>query len=90
MKTNKYSKAAVEVLDILANTNKDSVRKIPKNFVHFLGKIADKNYHVSFNHQIPIDELDISEEAKDLLGFIYVTWWCSKEEFDIYKKVIRK
>ena len=36
MFNNEYGEAAVEVLDILDNTNKTDVDKIPSNFIKFL------------------------------------------------------
>ena len=40
MFSNEYGEAAVEVLDILDNTNKADVDKIPKNFIKFLVELA--------------------------------------------------
>ena len=45
---NEYGEAAVEVLDILDNTNKEDVAKIPSSFIKFLHTINLLNiYHKS-------------------------------------------
>lgn len=84
----RYSEAAVEVLDILSYTNKQDVEKIPKSFISFLNNISDKNYIVKFNHELPISGFNLKEQTKELLGFIYITWWCNETEREQYKKLI--
>ena len=75
-----YSEAIVETLDILKHTNQDAVNKIPKRFIRFLKNNASKDYHVELEHSKPINEMDIKEETKGILGMIYRNWWCSEEE----------
>ncbi len=84
----KYSEAAVEVLDILNYTNKQDVERIPQSFINFLNNISAPNYKVKFNHELPISGLNLKEQTKELLGFIYITWWCNDEEREEYKKLI--
>ena len=88
MKETEYSEAAVEVLDILNYTNKEDVARIPQSFIKFLTDISSKNYKVKFNHEQPIGGLNLRKQTKELLGFIYITWWCNKEEREKYKKLI--
>ena len=76
----KYSEAAVEVLDILNYTNKEDVKKIPQSFIKFLIEIANKNYKANFNHNVPIRGLNLRKQTRELLGFIYITWWCNDKE----------
>lgn len=85
-----YSEAAVEVLDILNNTNKYDLKKIPESFINFLTDIASKTYKVNFDHTKPINELDVKKETKDILGFIYITWWCGEDKQKEYKKIIQE
>lgn len=88
-KMSEYSEAAVEVLDILQHTNKYEVKKIPKSFIKFLIKISSKTYNVKFDHTKPINQLNLKNETKDILGFIYITWWCGEKEREEYKKNIK-
>ena len=83
-----YSEAAVEVLDILNYTDKEDVAKIPQSFIKFLTDISSKNYKVKFNHEQPINGLNLKKQTKELLGFIYITWWANSEERKKYKKII--
>ena len=90
MREIEYSEAAVEVLDILNHTNKEDVAKIPQSFIKFLTNISSKSYKVKFNHEQPINGLNLKKQTRELLGFIYITWWCDKEEREKYKKLIHE
>ena len=84
----KYSEAAVEVLDILNYTDKEDVKKIPQSFISFLTEIANKNYKVNFNHNGPISGLNLRKQTRELLGFIYITWWCNEKDRNKFKSII--
>lgn len=86
----KYSEAAVEVLDILNHINKEEVAKIPQSFIKFLTNISSKSYKAKFNYEQPINGFNLRKQTKELLGFIYITWWCDKEENEKYKNIIHK
>ena len=88
MKEVEYSKAAVEVLDILNYTSQEDVRKIPQSFIKFLTEIANKNCKVNFNHNEPISGLNLRKQTRELLGFIYITWWCNDKDRSNYKNII--
>lgn len=90
MREIEYSEAAVEVLDILNHTNKEDVTRIPQSFIKFLTNISSKSYKVKFNHEHPINSLNLKKQTRELLGFIYITWWCDKEEREKYKKLIHE
>ena len=90
MREIEYSEAAVEVLEILNHTNKGDVARIPQSFIKFLTNISSKSYKVKFNYEQPINGLNLKKQTKELLGFIYITWWCDKEEREKYKKLIQE
>ena len=85
----KYSEAAVEVIDILNYTDKEDVKKIPQSFIKFLSEIANKNYKANFNHNGPISGLNLRKQTRELLGFIYITWWCDEKDRKKFKSVIQ-
>ena len=89
MKEARYSEAAVEVLDILNHTAREDVELIPKSFIKFLTDISSKNYKVQINHEIPVSGMNLKKQTKELLGFIYITWWCDKQEREKYKNFLR-
>ena len=90
MFNNEYGEAAVEVLDILDNTNKEDLEKIPSSFIKFLTENASMDYKVNFDHSKPISELNLKEKTKEILGVIYINWWCDKKEQEEYKKKIEE
>ena len=85
-----YSEAAVEVLDILDNTNKADVDKIPTSFIKFLVEIASEDYKVDLDHSKLISEMDLKEKTKEILGVIYINWWCDKKDKENYIKQIKE
>lgn len=80
MLSQKYREAITETLDVLKHMKKEDVAKIPKSFVSFLEQNAEKNYEVNIDYSIPLQETNIKEETKGILGAIYRSWWCSGEE----------
>ena len=88
MFSNEYGEAAVEVLDILDNTNKADVDKIPKNFIKFLVDNASEDYKVNLDHSKLISEMNLKEKTKEILGVIYINWWCDKKDKENYTKQI--
>lgn len=88
MKEIQYSEAATQVLDILNYTSEEDVKKIPQSFINFLNNISNKEYIPRFNHEYPISALNLTSEARELLGFIYITWWCDESERKEYKSII--
>ena len=58
MFSNEYGEAAVEVLDILDNTNKSDVDKIPTSFIKFLVDNASEDYKVNLDHSKLISEMN--------------------------------
>jgi len=88
MKETEYSEAAVEVLDILNYTNQEDVKKIPESFIKFLVEIANKSYKAKFSYNGSISGLNLRKQTKEILGFIYITWWCSEKERSSYRNII--
>lgn len=90
MFSNEYGEAAVEVLDILDNTNKTDMDKIPSNFIKFLVDNASEDYKVNLDHSKLISEMNLKEKTKEILGVIYINWWCDKKDKENYTKQIKE
>ena len=90
MFSNEYGEAAVEVLDILDNTNKSDVDKIPMSFIKFLVDNASEDYRVNLDHSKLISEMNLKEKTKEILGVIYINWWCDKKDKEKYTKQIKE
>ena len=89
MKENEYSEAATQVLNILNYTRSEDIKKIPESFIKFLNDISDKSDIPKFNYEQPISGLNLKRQTKELLGFIYITWWCDENDRKKYKDIIR-
>lgn len=89
MINNEYGLACCETLAILDNMNEADINKIPNNFINFLKNMANSNnYKTKFDFNLPLTELPISQKTKELLDFIYITWWCNSDEKKKYKSLI--
>lgn len=64
-------KALAEVLDVLENTDRKLVRKIPREFIEFLNKNADPMHKVMFDSSKKLKEQEISDMAKAILAIVY-------------------
>lgn len=90
MFNNEYGEAAVEVLEILDNTNKSDVDKIPLNFIQFLVDNSSENYKVNLDHSKSISEMNLKEKTKEILGYIYINWWCDEKDKENYIRQIKE
>ncbi len=72
-----YSQAATEVLEILDNTNKEDVEKIPKQFINFLKQNSSKNYQPNINFSTPIEKMNLKKKTIDILAVICNKYWCN-------------
>lgn len=75
-----YAEAATEVLEILNNTQKKEVDKIPVKFMEFLKKNSLRTYKPNFDYTKPIKELNLKPKTQALLGLIYLRYWADEEE----------
>ncbi len=82
----KIKMAITETLEILKYTNSEDVNKIPKEFINYLKDNASEDYKPKIDHSKPMNEMDILEETKDILGYIYRNWWCNENK----KKIIEQ
>lgn len=64
-------KALAEVLDVLENTDRKLVRKIPREFIEFLNQNADPMHKVMFDSSKKLKEQEISDMAKAILAIVY-------------------
>ena len=77
---NNYSKAYVEVLEILKYIPKEDSEKIPKDIMYTLEKCADKEYIFKINKSVPFEEQKLMEETKDILANFFRDYWATEEE----------
>lgn len=85
----KYGCASYEVLKFLRNTKEDYIKNIPREFIEFLNYNVTKSDSNDKN-KFYDNKFNLSKEAKDILGVIYINWLCPKDEKENYIKRLIK
>lgn len=89
-KTNEFSKGLTEVEYILKHTDEKLTQNIPQSFFQFINENKDKEYELTINGDIPLENQDIREDTKNLMAFIYRNYFCNSEEKKEYDKVLNQ
>ena len=76
----KFSIACTEVLEILKNIDEIEYNKIDKEFILVLEENKDKEYNFVCDTSIDFEDLEITPETNDILGYIYRKYWANEEE----------
>jgi len=84
-----FKEAAVEVLDILAHTDKKAVEKIPKSFISFLQENSSKTYISQLDHSKKIKDMELKPKTEAILGWIYMKYWADEEGKKKFKNKIK-
>ena len=74
---NNYSKAYVEVLEILKYIPKEDLEKIPQDILQTLKKSANKNYIFKINKELPFEKQVLMEETKAILANFFRDYWAT-------------
>ena len=83
-----YKDAAAETLSVLENINTIDIKKIPQSFLDFLAELSSKEDRPELDYSKPIEELNLKEKTREILGYIYINWWSTKEEKELCDKMI--
>ena len=83
-----YKVAASETLSVLENINPIDIKKIPQSFLDFLEELSSKEDRPELDYSKPIEELNLKEKTREILGYIYINWWSTKEEKELCDKMI--
>lgn len=75
-----YSKAFSEVLEVLNNSEKKIVSRIPKSFLEFLNQYKDNNYKAEIDFSNENWDEQVKKETQAILALIYRDYIVSKEE----------
>ena len=76
----KYANSLAEVLYYLQGIKKEYVNKIPISFMKFLAENATKQYQCKFDYKKKLSEIEISDDAKGIIGLIALNYWCDNKE----------
>ncbi len=87
-----YACAYKEVIEVLKYTNRDDVNKIPKDMILLWKQNMKKDYEFQIDKNRPIEEQNLSNEAKAILANIFKDYWATdyqrerieaKEKYDL-------
>lgn len=88
MVSTKYSEAIADVLDIFAHMEEEDQEKVPQKFIDVLKENASKNYVPNIDYSKRLVEMDLSEEARGILGVMFRHYWCPEEKKSDFEKRI--
>ena len=80
MNTNKYTKAYVEVLELIHYLPIQEYRKIPKEKIQFYKNHIDKNYSFKINPNINLQEQNFSNEAKAIIINLFMDCFATEDK----------
>ena len=84
----KYSKAYVEVLEILKYIPKEEYQKIPKEKIQFYKDNMDLEYKYTINPEIDLSKQNISEEANAIFITLYRDYFASEKQKEILEEIL--
>ena len=76
----RYRIAMAETLHYLKGISQDDVDKIPKKLMQFLKDNASQDYKCEFDYTKPLNELNLTDEARGLIAMICLNYWCETDE----------
>lgn len=79
-KNKEYSKAFVELNEIINNMDENLKNKIPAKMKEDIKRAGDKNYKFSFDKTLKLSEQILLPETKSLLSIIYSDYLCPDDE----------
>lgn len=82
-----YEKALKEVNEVLENMDEKYTQKISSEFINMMIKNMDLSYDFKYDITKPLEEQNLSEEAKTILTIIYLRYFCNENE---KTKIIKK
>ncbi len=69
-----------EVYEIISHFSKDMLDKIPKEFLELIKSNRSKKSSYRYDTSKPLNNQNISEEAKDLISYIYIAYISENSE----------
>lgn len=77
MKKDEYSIAYAEVLHYLKGIRKKQIMLIPKGLIEYFKVNKSQTYKCNFDYNKPLNEIEISDKAKGIIGMICLNYWSS-------------
>ena len=76
----RYSKAFVELKEIMRFMSDDLIQKIPERLKNNIQRIENKDYNFVYDSNLPLYEQNLLEETKALLSVLYSDYLCDEDE----------
>ena len=77
MVSENYACAYKEVIEVLKHTKREDVNKIPKLEIILWRQNMKKDYDFKIDENKPIEEQNLSKEAKAVLANIFKKYWAT-------------
>ena len=91
MKKDEYSIAYAEVLHYLKGIRKKQIMLIPKGLIEYFKVNKSQTYKCNFDYNKPLNEIEISNKAKGIIGMICLNYWSnSNNEKKIFLEKIEE
>ncbi len=74
-----HARACSEVVTILEHFSQKDQKRIPPDFMHYLEKYRDPQHIIQVHKGLPLNEQDISQDAKALLVLIHIHFFCKTD-----------
>ena len=81
-----YRNALAEVADILQHLKEEDRNKIPNKFMEYLEENKSKTYTVNLDYTQEISNMNLKEQTKALLSYLFIQYWANEDEKDAFIK----
>lgn len=85
---NKYSRAYVQVLEIIKYFPENEYNKIPKEKIEFLKENMDKDYNFTIDPKIELAKQNISKETNAIIVSLYLDYFATEEQKIKIKEIL--
>lgn len=75
----KNANAMAEFVYYLKGIRQEDINKIPQKLLQYLKENASKEYKCDFDYNKPLNELNLLEETRGIIGMICYNYWCVDE-----------
>lgn len=89
MKKENVRKALTELDVILQKIiPSEQVEKIPQKFKKFMKENKQENWYFQYDETKKLDEQDILEETRVLIGLLFINYWASEQEKEEANRIL--
>lgn len=90
MVTDEIAYAYAEINEIFNFLDENEVNKIPFELKEVFNKFQSKDYISHIDYTKALYEQDLKKQTKDILVYLYVTYWCNDEKKKEVNKIFKE